>query len=83
MQAGYKTVLTQAIYKGQHYHVYKDAAESLADITDIKSAYLVAIPVEYCLSPEQVKQYVQESIKIGDCVGVLETLIAKEGKCAE
>ena len=80
MQAGYRTVLTQAIYKGQHYRIYKDATKSLLDIIDIKSAYLVAIPVEYCLAPEQVKQYVQESIKIGDCVGVLETLLTVEGK---
>lgn len=80
MQEGYRTVLTQATFQGQHYRIYKDAADSLADITDIKSAYLVAIPEEFTQHPEQVMQYVQESIKIGDCVGVLEALMTKEGR---
>ena len=81
MQKGYKTCLTQALYKGQHYRVYQEAAKSLEDIQDVKTAYLVAIPEEFCMQPEQVMQYVQESIKIGDAVNVLETLMAKEDTC--
>ena len=79
MQKGYKTVLTQALFQGQHYRVYQDASQSLEDIQDIKSAYLVAIPEEFTHHPEQVVQYCKESIKIGDYVNVLETLMAKEG----
>lgn len=75
----HKTALKQDLPKGVHYHIFDKAEEALSGITDIKSANLVAIPVEMCADVVTVKSYVDESILIGDCVNVLDTLLAKEG----
>ena len=73
-----KTILVQDIYQGRHYRVYTNPAELVGDIQDINSANLVSVPEEFTSNTTLLMQYVEESIQIGDCVNVLQTLLEKE-----